>query len=95
MRTAYYINIAALVAVLAIIYNFNPETHTFYPRCPLLWLTGWHCPFCGGTRAVFHLLHGNFAQAWAYNKILFLLILVSIWWFLKKCLLLWKFQTTS
>ncbi|MEY4927081.1 MAG: hypothetical protein RI894_1517 [Bacteroidota bacterium] len=87
MRIEYLINSVVLGLVLALIYNFNPETHPFYPRCPLLLLTGWHCPFCGGTRAVYHLLHGNFAQAWQYNKIIFVFLTCFFISFIKKHLL--------
>jgi hypothetical protein len=30
-------------------------------------ITGWDCPFCGGTRAGVAFLHGDFATAWNYN----------------------------
>lgn len=35
--------------------------------CPLHALTGLDCPSCGMTRAVFSLLHGDFAAAFDYN----------------------------
>lgn len=35
--------------------------------CVLRSLTGWDCPFCGGTRMGAALLHGDIATAWSYN----------------------------
>lgn len=38
--------------------------------CPLLTLTGWQCPFCGGTRAAHALLSGDFEVAWNFNQLI-------------------------
>jgi hypothetical protein len=38
--------------------------------CPSRLLTGWLCPFCGGTRAGAALLSGDVAAAWAFNPLL-------------------------
>ncbi len=50
--------------------------------CPFLALTGWQCPFCGGTRMGAHLANLDFAQAFAANPFVFclfgLLALVGI-----------------
>lgn len=37
--------------------------------CPLLALTGWQCPLCGGTRMGSALLHGDLAAAAAANPV--------------------------
>jgi len=52
--------------------------------CPFLILTGYPCPGCGGSRAVFYLFHGNvenafFANAYVFFLLPYLLILFS-WW---------------
>lgn len=39
--------------------NRNPYTETIFPPCVLLHLTGLQCPGCGGTRALYSLLHGD------------------------------------
>ncbi|MFJ4109275.1 DUF2752 domain-containing protein [Oerskovia enterophila] len=40
-----------------------------YPLCPLLALTGWACPACGGLRATHDLATGDIAGAWAMNPL--------------------------
>lgn len=40
------------------------------PPCPLRALTGFYCPGCGSTRALFDLLHGDIAGALAMNPLL-------------------------
>ena len=44
-----------------------PADDTYYPKCTLHSVTGLHCPGCGLTRSVYSSLHGEFAQAVAYN----------------------------
>lgn len=44
------------------LYFVNPNT-THIPLCPLHSLTGLNCPLCGGTRAAYALLHGEFGTA--------------------------------
>ena len=41
--------------------------------CPVLAITGYHCPGCGMTRALRCLIRWDFAGAWSYNPIVFLL----------------------
>jgi hypothetical protein len=52
---------------------FDPSTTPFYPRCAFHALTGWQCPGCGATRALYQLLHGHIREAVRFNAILFLL----------------------
>ena len=37
--------------------------------CPFRALTGWSCPFCGGTRMGAALLHGDLVSAYAANPL--------------------------
>jgi hypothetical protein len=39
--------------------------------CPFRMLTGWDCPFCGGTRLGSALLHGDPAAAFWFNPVVF------------------------
>jgi hypothetical protein len=59
----------------AVVFFFNPATHSFYPVCQFHRLTGLNCPGCGMTRALYALLHGNFFIALQYNVLLVLLLL--------------------
>ena len=61
-----------VVAVLVMLYFFNPVEHAFMPKCLLKAVTGYNCPGCGFQRALHATLHGNFVVAARYN--LFLLI---------------------
>jgi uncharacterized protein DUF2752 len=58
---------AIFVAAMAVVYNFSPAEHSFYPRCPFYALTHLLCPGCGATRALYWLLHGNLREALHYN----------------------------
>jgi hypothetical protein len=60
---------AAILGAGAVLYFFNPSTHGFYPVCEFHELTGLNCPGCGGTRAVYQLLHGHILQALQDNAL--------------------------
>lgn len=56
-----------------------------YGFCPILALTGYQCPTCGGLRTVHDLAHLDVAGAWAMNPLLTLVlpilgILTAGWW---------------
>jgi len=67
------ISIAA-VAGIVVLYAFNPEESTFFPKCPFLWLTGLKCPGCGSLRATHQLLHLHIGEAFSYNALMVLFI---------------------
>jgi len=53
----------------ALVVWWNP--HQGGPElCPLLALTGWYCPTCGGLRTVHDLATGDLAGAWSMNPAL-------------------------
>jgi hypothetical protein len=56
--------IALPVIVHTLREHFIPQ---FYIICPLLTFTGIPCPFCGLTRSLLCLLHGEVAQAFWYH----------------------------
>jgi hypothetical protein len=68
---------AAAVGVGATVYFFNPGNHGFYPVCMFHALTGFNCPGCGMTRALYALLHGNLRLALKENA-LFLVVLAGL-----------------
>ena len=62
---------AAIVAVIIILYRFDPATAGIYPHCPFQLMTGLQCPGCGTTRALHRLLHGDLVAAFRLNAMLF------------------------
>ena len=52
--------------------------------CPFRAVTGWDCPFCGGTRLGSALLHGDVVAAFWFNPVVFValavLTLVGVAW---------------
>src|ERR1041385_4366524 len=70
----------AILGATAVLYFFNPATHRFYPICTFHQLTGWNCPGCGATRALYALLHGNFVTAGQDNAlVVFTLASFLVW----------------
>ncbi len=70
---------AGVAASLFVLYSFPPTENRLYPGCQFHSLTGLHCPGCGTTRALHALLHGNVAQAFAYNSVAFIAVPVLAW----------------
>jgi len=62
----------AAMGSAGVVYFFDPSAHNFYPVCQFHRLTGLNCPGCGGTRALYALLHGDFATALRDNAMLVL-----------------------
>ena len=61
--------VAAHAAAAVFFAGRNPYTSEILPPCPILHLTGWQCPGCGGTRSAYSLLHGDLLGALAMNPI--------------------------
>jgi Protein of unknown function (DUF2752) len=59
----------ALGGAVALVGALDPNAPGHFPTCPVLALTGWWCPFCGGLRAVHALVHGDPATAVARNPL--------------------------
>ena len=90
--------IILFIAFGAILYFFNPENTIWLPKCPILLLTGFQCPSCGGQRAFYQLVHGNLIEAFMYNPFLIIsipyaVLLILVTWFIPKhkCIRLRKF----
>jgi hypothetical protein len=64
-----------------ILYSFPPEQYHFYPLCPIYATTHLLCPGCGGTRALYQLLHLNFSAAWHFNAMVTLAAPLALLWF--------------
>lgn len=67
-RLAWLVVAGAAMAMLALAV-FDPVRAGFFPPCPLWKLTGFYCPGCGSTRALYHLLHGHLGEALAFNPL--------------------------
>ena len=60
----------AMGAGAAVLYFCNPTEYGFYPRCMLYVTTGFYCPGCGATRALYQLAHGRLFAALRCNVLL-------------------------
>lgn len=62
--------------------------------CLFYEITGYYCPGCGITRLLFSLLKLDFYQAFRYNSLIFILIIITgIYWLVK--FILKKFMNIS
>lgn len=56
------------------LFFLDPSKHTFFPKCAFHMATGYSCPGCGSSRALYQLTHGNVLEALRLNPgIMFLL----------------------
>ena len=69
-RFAVVVVVITALGMAATVYFFNPSAHHFYPVCQFHRLTGLNCPGCGGTRALYALLHGDLPAALRDNALL-------------------------
>ena len=60
------------------LFFLNPNDNSFFPKCSLYVATGYTCPGCGSTRALYHLTHGNVLEAFRLNPGLITLLLLSV-----------------
>src|SRR6476660_1041065 len=72
--------LAAGLVVLAIL---ERQVFSYGPPCVFRQLTGLNCPGCGGTRAFFALVHGEFLRSVRYNPLTLLLLLALVFWLLR------------
>jgi len=78
---------STLAFVLVMVSQTAPTQESWYPKCYSYQAAGIHCPGCGLTRSVYSLLHGQIAQAFAYNPLIalfspyLLFMWIRSWWF--------------
>ncbi|WP_420824702.1 DUF2752 domain-containing protein [Streptomyces spiramenti] len=83
-RTAAPLGVLALaVAAFAYVGQVDPHEPGHYPACPVLALTGVHCPGCGGLRSAHAVAHGDLAAAVGANALAFAAFVVGAWWGLR------------
>ncbi|MDP6793891.1 MAG: DUF2752 domain-containing protein [Verrucomicrobiota bacterium] len=66
--------ILILIAGAVTLFFFDPGKHAFFPKCAFHMATGYSCPGCGSSRALYQLTHGNVLEALRLNPgVMFLL----------------------
>lgn len=68
---------AVAVATL-VVHLYDPHEPGSYGLCPLRLTTGLLCPFCGATRAVHAMTHGEWGQAMGLNPLVTLLAPLTV-----------------
>ncbi len=63
-----YLLILAVIAIYAFILHINKI------NCPIKYILGFPCPFCGTTRALISLIQGNIKTAFYYHPLFILAI---------------------
>ncbi|MDO4790799.1 MAG: DUF2752 domain-containing protein [Porphyromonas sp.] len=66
--------IIGIILLIGIYYLVDPASSKFFPRCPLLVVSGYTCPGCGSQRVVHSLLNGDIIGAFRHNALLTLAI---------------------
>jgi hypothetical protein len=63
---------SGLVALVLVLFWFDPSRYGFYPTCLFHQTTGLLCPACGSLRAIHQLLNGHLDAAFHFNPVLVL-----------------------
>lgn len=85
--------ILTLISFLIIYFILSELLDVGIP-CLFYEITGYYCPGCGITRLLFSLLKLDFYQAFRYNPLIFILIIITgIYWLVK--FILKKFMNIS
>ena len=73
-RTRSVIRYAAIILAAGGLYYLFVSATGLYVPCMFRMITGWKCPGCGVSHLFIHLGHGQVAEAFADNQLLFLLL---------------------
>ena len=78
----------AIIAILGFLLYYLLNLYTgFAIFCPFHKFTGLYCPGCGVTRMLFSLIKLDFYQAFRYNPLVFILLIIGIIYLLIKFIL--------
>jgi len=61
--------VGVAAAVILALSCWSPPADPRWRLCPLHWLTGLDCPFCGLTRGLFALAKGRWREAIVFNAL--------------------------
>jgi hypothetical protein len=75
MRVRSVLAIITAGSALGCLWWIDPALGFPYPPCLFSVWTGFACPGCGALRAIHHLLHGHFTEAFRNNALLPVLLL--------------------
>ena len=73
-----------LFIVALIAYFFVYKYTGLSIQCPIHYMTGLYCPGCGITRMLFAIIKLDFYQAFRYNPLVFILLVIYIIYFILK-----------
>jgi hypothetical protein len=61
------------ITIISVVLLLSIFIEKFVFRCIIKSITGYDCPFCGAQRALSHLMHGEFRNAFLANPFLFII----------------------
>lgn len=76
LTTAAAAILGSTIAAVAVV---RPGHSVLLPPCPLHAFTGYFCPGCGATRALYLLVHGHLAAAFGENALAVLLLPIVLY----------------
>ena len=71
-----WVGLLSLAGGAVVLFLFDPDQYHVYPVCLFHQFTGLQCPGCGGTRALFNLLHGRVLAALRCNAMVVIVLAV-------------------
>lgn len=75
---------AAGVLFLYAYKRFGFRLENYIPPCVFRQVTGYYCPGCGGTRAVYALFSGHLIQSFCYQPFVLYAVVVGGWFLLSQ-----------
>ena len=76
------LRVAAGMSLVAFLWCYQPPAKPAFQLCGFHWLTGYPCPLCGLTRAMFAIAKGHWSEAIGFNVLspLALAMLAGLFW---------------
>lgn len=78
MKKNKVIFVGFIILIISYGYYFLNLKFGFTIKCPFHAITGLYCPGCGVTRMLFSIMTLNFYQAFRFNPLLFILLILYI-----------------